>query len=163
MGVVVRRRLTGVVAVLCVLAGCAAPRTRAPTVDSAAAAMEVQKQRDLVVKDWVDAVDRVHRLAYPLLARNVDLCGDDTRHALGIRYWNVHTLAGDWQASGERLYGLSDAVTVSQVLPGSPAEDAGLRAGDVLTAVAHVPVQGGDGPQVLLDWRGRGFRRNRRT
>jgi serine protease Do len=43
-----------------------------------------------------------------------------------------------------RVYGTGSGVTISDVTPGSPAEQAGLKVGDTITAVDSKPVKNGD-------------------
>jgi serine protease Do len=43
-----------------------------------------------------------------------------------------------------RVYGVKNGVTISNVLPGLPAEKAGLKTGDTITAVNGKPVKSGD-------------------
>ncbi len=43
-----------------------------------------------------------------------------------------------------RVYGVKNGVTISNVLPGMPAEKAGLKTGDTITSVNGKPVKSGD-------------------
>jgi serine protease Do len=43
-----------------------------------------------------------------------------------------------------RMYGVKNGVTISEVVPGKPAEKAGLQMGDTITAVNGKPVKSGD-------------------
>ncbi|HET6933399.1 MAG TPA: Do family serine endopeptidase [Candidatus Angelobacter sp.] len=43
-----------------------------------------------------------------------------------------------------RVYGVKNGVTISNVLPGMPAEKAGLQTGDTITAVNGKPIKSGD-------------------
>lgn len=43
-----------------------------------------------------------------------------------------------------RVYGVNSGVTISQVTPGSPADQAGLQTGDTITAVNNKPIKNGN-------------------
>jgi serine protease Do len=61
-----------------------------------------------------------------------------TRGSIGIQF--------NQQLSGavNRVYGFKNGVLVQQVTPGGPAEKAGLRAGDVITAIDGRTIKDGD-------------------
>ncbi len=52
-----------------------------------------------------------------------------------------------------RVYGTGSGVTVSDVTPGSPAEQAGLKVGDTIVAIDNKPVKNGD--ELVADIAGR--------
>src|SRR5712692_11833694 len=52
-----------------------------------------------------------------------------------------------------RVYGTGSVVTVSDVTPGSPAEQAGLKVGDTIVSVDGKPVKNGD--ELVSDIAGR--------
>ncbi len=52
-----------------------------------------------------------------------------------------------------RVYGVEQGVTISNVVAGSPAEEAGLKVGDTITAVDNHPVKNGD--ELVSDIAGR--------
>ena len=75
----------------------------------------------------------VERVGFRLAAANADLCpgGADAG-------FSVHTLeqyGPAYRAAAARLFGLDDHPGVLAIAPGSPAEAAGLREGDVLLAL----------------------------
>jgi serine protease Do len=52
-----------------------------------------------------------------------------------------------------RVYGVASGVTVSNVIPGTPADQAGLKVGDTITSVDGQPVKNGD--ELVADIAGR--------
>ena len=124
---------TGVV--FCTLVACA-PITQRVRVDNAAAAVEAQKQRQTALEAYVDEQKRLLRVSYPLLTKGADLCGNDLRYTTGMVLANSTSLLGmDFKETAASTYKLSDKVQALYVIPGSSAEQAGVRAGDTLTLV----------------------------
>ena len=84
---------------------------------------------------------RVAEVAFNLALANVELCPNSARRA----GWLLHAASqysADLRPEAERLYGLDGALPgVSVVIDGSPAAVAGLRVGDVITAVDDVPME----------------------
>ena len=92
-----------------------------------------------------EADARVAAVAWRLQTANVALC----RNAVALPGFSIETL--DQYAVGERAeataeFGLADLPQVSAVVPGSAADRAGLKVGDVLEAVDGQPV-----PHVAAD------------
>ena len=92
-----------------------------------------------------DADARVAAVAWRLQTANVALCPD----SVALPGFSVETL--DQYAAGERAqataeFGLKDLPQVSAVVPGSAADRAGLREGDMLLAVDGQPM-----PRAMAD------------
>ena len=79
------------------------------------------------------------------MKKNVELCGDNTKKITGAGFWNKQAFKEEWQDTAQSLYGLTDLLQVSHVLESSPADLAGLVAGDVIiTANGKTPPVGED-------------------
>ncbi len=78
-----------------------------------------------------------------------------TRYANPDEYQEeVESSAGEYQGIGAYVDVTGDYVKISSTMPGSPAEEAGLRTGDLVIAVNGTDVTGIDPSVVLLDIRG---------
>ncbi len=78
-----------------------------------------------------------------------------TRYANPEEYKDeVESSAGEYQGIGAYVDVTGDYVKISSTMPGSPAEEAGLRTGDLVIAVNGKDVTGIDPNVVLLDIRG---------
>ncbi len=140
--------------VLAAAAGCAAPTTRHARPSDEAVAREAQKQREIALMTFVDRYRRLDRVAYPLLRAAVPFCTKRTTRAAGLRLANRHSFPKDLRDAAARLFGADEAVRVLYVLPGGPAEAAGLQPGDVLAKIGGRTVPAGpravDGALSLL-------------
>ena len=115
-----------------------------------AAETEARKQRQVALQAYLDDQKRLMRVSYPILSKGSDLCGEDIRYTTGMALANSSTLLGEqFRETAEAHYQLSDRVQVVYVVPGSAADQAGVRAGDVLTQVGtwSVTASGNGGPE----------------
>lgn len=77
----------------------------------------------------------VSRLAYELGINNVELCGEDTKRDIGIEWITLADFPNvNLRIAGSQL-GVGRLPFVTTVTPGSPAERAGIRHGDMLLRV----------------------------
>lgn len=119
-----------------VVAGCAAPTTQRVAVSDARTAAEAQKQMDMLAEDIIADRARLQRVHWKLATTSHHLCGR-TAGAFGA---DTMTLPkGDLAPSLARLYGVGEQPTVTFVVAGSPAEAAGIRAGDRILSVDGIP------------------------
>lgn len=61
-----------------------------------------------------------------------------SRGSIGVQF------NADANPSLARVYGVNSGVTISEVTPGSPADQAGLQTGDTITSVNGKPIKNGD-------------------
>ncbi len=131
-----RMMLRWAAAALCLAAaGCAAPRSQCPAVDADLSASEAQKQREFVLQDSLDAQLRLTGVALPLLVAATPFCPDSRRAFIGLAALNAASFEGDYHAAAVKLLGADDRLQVRAVHPGSPAQDAGFRVGDMLMSI----------------------------
>lgn len=123
----------GLAAVL--LAGCAAPRAKAPTVESTVAQNEARKQRELVIEDYLDDYRCLLSVSSRIIVSGRELCGEDVAPYFGIDVWNIDSVSKEWRETLQSRSGLDSALQVSLVVPGTAADAAGLREGDEIVAI----------------------------
>ena len=129
--------------ILIPLAACA-PTTKMPKVDSKLAAAEAEKQRELVVKQFVADQRQLHQVAYPILRGNVELCGEKLNRRTGLMISNLYQFPESFRAAAFKVTGLDEELTVIAVAKSSPAATAGFRRGDILVALNGEKIAGGD-------------------
>jgi S1-C subfamily serine protease len=93
---------------------------------------EAEKQRIIALESILFDQRRTHRVAYPLLLSAASIAPERTRPYLGVFYANKYSFAQDFQETAARQYGLDEKLSILEVIPDSPAEFAGLMAGDRL-------------------------------
>ena len=130
---------------LCALLAACAPTTQRVRISDEAAETEARKQRQVALQAYLDDQQRLMRVSYPLLTRGADLCGDDLRYITGMALANSSTLLGEqFKQTAEADYRLSNQIQVVYVVPGSAADKAGVRTGDVLLQVGQIPTSATD-------------------
>jgi beta-barrel assembly-enhancing protease len=117
------------------LAGACAPATQRPPLDPELVQAEARKQRDLAVRDRLKRENRLQDITLRLLAAGAPLCGDKVRPLFGLNAVAIDEVSEEWRAAYRRALGVMHGVVIAGVVPGLPADAAGLRAGDVIVAV----------------------------
>lgn len=128
-------------AAMLLVAACAAPQTRSPEITSAAEQAEAAKQRELVVKEFVESAKHLYRVGYPLLAHGAPLCGKKVFPSVGAVFWSKQSFQKrEMQEAVESQYGITDLIQAAIVAPGAPGDKAGLKEGDVLLLLDGWPI-----------------------
>ncbi|HJV51655.1 MAG TPA: M48 family metallopeptidase [Noviherbaspirillum sp.] len=109
----------------------------------AAAPSPTPPDKAVALQAWVDQQERLYRVAGPLLINNTELCPRHVRNLLGFTAKNQYSYTDDLTAVAHSALGLDARLRVMSVLPGSGAEQAGLRKGDVLLASGVDPLPEG--------------------
>lgn len=104
-----------------------------------AATPEEAALRSLVVQQ-----DRLYRVAAPLLVNNTELCKGNARNLLGFTAKNKYSYSSAYVNAAQQALGLDERLQVMGVLAGSGAAKAGVRRGDILTAVEDRPLPQGE-------------------
>jgi membrane-associated protease RseP (regulator of RpoE activity) len=124
---------------------CATATTQfAPAAREDVLAEEVA-QRELVLREMSRTQQRLDDLAFPLLRAATPLCSGKTGPRLGISLGALREYQGSWAAAASVALKVTDTVSIVRVSASSPAERAGLKAGDRLLSVAGTPVPVGRG------------------
>lgn len=114
------------------------PRRAVGAVDGAAFEFLLAEQR------------RLHAVALPVLRGAVEFCGGDTRFFFGLSTAIANTFEGETRDIAVATRGLDKTVRVLYTVPGSPAENAGLRRGDSIISVAGRALPPGEAGTQLL-------------
>lgn len=125
------------------LAGCVTPTTKQFKAGDVQAEIEAKKQRELALRTLVNDQTRLYRTAYPIRTMSADLCRD-TSYTSGVIFANNVTFGPMFKEAMGTAFALSDVVKTFYVQPGSPAEQAGIRAGDIPVSINGWAVPLGD-------------------
>jgi Zn-dependent protease with chaperone function len=135
-------RLFFAVMALIGVAACA-PVTKPPTIDSGLAAQEAELQRQAAIKEEIRLTQRIFDVGWRLASANAPLCGSDALPMVGVGLITKDVIKAEMRPSWEKVTGVSDAVQIQYVMRGSPADQAGLLAGDKILAVDAIAVEAG--------------------
>jgi len=127
-------------ALLAALAACSSAPSGGPAGSAAGGAAG---PRDVMLRQLLAQQARVWNVGYPLLSRGSELCPDQVRANFGFQAWTRWDIAGQYRIASMNVYGLDDQVRVVHVLAGSPAAEAGLRAGDLIERVGWYRIPNG--------------------
>lgn len=112
------------------------PTLRPPPVSPQLLEQEQTLQKELTFKTIIDRQASLQRIYLPLRIANADLCGSNVSPVTGMVGIDLHSLRPELRDIAGHLYGVTDGVTILDVVPGSPAAVAGLNARDVITGAA---------------------------
>ena len=122
------------------LTACAQPSLKTVEVDPALSARESQLQREMFARDYVSDFMRLNRVAFRIGANATEFCGDAVDWQAGFSAMNAPAISGEMRRPVATAFNLGTIVTVLDVVPGSPAEAAGLRKRDEIVSLAGVPI-----------------------
>ena len=87
------------------------------------------------LRQLVEMQDRLEDVSGRLLIRNTDLCQRHLRNILGFSVANKYSFSASNASLAESTLGLDNRLKVMNVIPGTGAERAGLKRGDVLVNI----------------------------
>lgn len=122
---------------------CAAPMTQQGSVSKLDIQNEALKQQQLVIESSIASNTRAQKIALPLLEAARPLCGDHVAGRTGIQFASVSMYDKDWRTAA-RMAGISDTVSVVAVTPGSAADHAGIKKGDLVLSAFEQPIGSGE-------------------
>lgn len=119
----------------CLLAAACATQLASPEVTDEAVRLEQQKQREvLVATGWRRQV-RLFDVAARVRIDGAELCGDDVAPLAGMVIGRLADYPSELFLAAVSVFGEETRPVVRHVVPGLPADRAGLQAGDVLLEV----------------------------
>jgi len=127
---------------LLALAGCMTTDSGGP--------MSPAEERELIdqVQAIVARAGKVHELTFPILAANVEACGERIRPTIGATWITEADLAG-WptrrRVVAERHFGIGQRPVLDDVVDGGPAAAAGMRRWDTIFSIDGNAVPQGGG------------------
>ena len=113
------------------LAGCATVATQLPDIDAPGLEAEKALQESFVFKERAELTKKLHHLARPILLANSELC-PKTRQDIGVVTHRLKDYTRTLRPAAKRELGATDEPVILYVLDGSPAQKAGLKAGDTI-------------------------------
>jgi len=125
-----------ILAAVLFVAGCVQPQTQGFQFNRVTTENEAKKQRVVVTKTFYDAQHRVYRVGAPILYGAISMCKGRQAKDLGFNVWNRFQETDPiWSAALATAYGLDKELVIKVVAPGGPADRAGLKVGDEVTAL----------------------------
>ena len=115
-----------------VLAGCVSPQSRTPSVDKNSALNEAQKQREMVIEDYIHSSKKLQAVASKVIVSGAEMCGEKIKPYYGFNTWNDDNFKDEWKRAVQSKYNLTSQLHVSYVAPGNVADIAGLKEGDII-------------------------------
>ena len=129
--------LMGAAAAAAVLSGCS-PMSRMPTVDQNLAAVERDKQTELMMREQHKRTMRVNNIGWQVLQKNAADCGESVAPGFGMRVFDETQTPEQYRAVWRRMFGAHGRPVVTAVAAGSPAQAQDLRPGDVILEINGV-------------------------
>lgn len=127
---------------LCAVLLCAcAPQANVPQVGEARVDAEAKFQQSLALRDAVEKLDRLTRVAWNINAANAELCEDKVVRGVGLTFLELDDYAKEKREFVKEELGISWRPTVFQVPAGSPGAVGGLRRGDIVLSVAGLKTE----------------------
>ncbi len=109
---------------------------------------------EIVLQQFLDLNSKLENTSYPLLKANIEDCAQ-TDNSIGIFAHTIHDFPEDMGALVSEKLGVKDTPFIRHILPGSPADKAGLKTGDEILAVNDVDMIKGDQARLFFETIGR--------
>jgi hypothetical protein len=100
-------------------------------------------QRQLVLEQMVASQRRIEKVSFRLMTAAADFCVDRRGAAYGFTVANRHSFGDGMIEAAVAAFQLDSSASVLSVTSGSPAYEAGLIEGDVITRVNGEPIKPG--------------------
>lgn len=129
-------RIRNIAVVLaCLLITACAPVTKLSKIDQGASDNEKEIQREMALQQSLKRTIRANTVGHPILKHSAEHCGESVAASIGAVITSSAKIDKTLQSTASRLWGVTEKPTVIAVLKGSPAERAGIMAGDQLSIV----------------------------
>lgn len=131
------------------LVGCVAPTTQRIAINSVSEEIEAKKQREMALQTIVEDNLRLFKVAYQIKTKAHSFC-DATTHAVGAVVINNGSFGAPFKEAATSVYGVTDILKTFYIQPGSPADSAGIKVGDIPISINGWTVPVGDKASATL-------------
>ena len=121
------------------LTACASIQTQLPDVPLASLSDERLYQETSALKNVDQLAQRLMRVSGPIMSANTELC-PKTRLDIGVTTHSLESYSKAIRPAAARELGAMEDTSILNVRPGSAADKAGLRRGDILLGITHKPL-----------------------
>lgn len=121
------------------LAACTSLSARLPDISQQSLKDEQALQETQAFQEMLRLQDQLSRLSAPILKVNHDLC-EKTAPSIGAMTHTVKSYDKKLRPAARREIGAGDDPSIFYIRPGSPAEKAGLKVGDILLDYSDNPI-----------------------
>lgn len=117
-----------------ILSACMSPDAEAPRGSEAELEKERRAQVEMVFNTRLEEERKVLSIGYNIYKANVDIC-PVYGYAIGIYVWNKYYFDRENRSIAKRLFHIGETLQIKHIMPGSPADIAGLQVGDRLVSL----------------------------
>lgn len=107
-------------------------------------------QRQLALEEDVASQRRIEEISFRLMVAAADFCVDRRGEAYGFTVANRYSFGDGMYDAAKAAFGLDLSAKVLSVIPGSPAHEAGLVEGDIITRINGKPIVPGENSAGLV-------------
>lgn len=123
------------------VAGCAQPTSMRPGVDQQAVEAERNRQLFALATKTYAQQEQLAKVNYAIAHGSPDLCGTHVRALTGAFFISMKTIPERLRDAAKAYYPfIGDYMSIRYVVPGSPGDKGGLKAGDTVISVNGKPV-----------------------
>jgi hypothetical protein len=101
---------------------------------------EASFQRQLALEQQIENQRRIESVSFRLMKAAASFCGERKEIGYGFTVANKYSFGEEMVAAAQEMFGLDDSARVLTVKPGSPAFEAGLTEGDIVSWIDGSPV-----------------------
>lgn len=111
------------------------PKSLPPIIDGGQVNLEQKRQQEIIIKDYIARIERVDRVGFAVLSANADMCAQGTAGNMGLTVKARSEVHSAYRDAAQFFLNIGSKPRVVSVVPGGPADKAGVKPGDVVLAV----------------------------
>ena len=124
-----------ILAMLCLTLAACAPVSRVSQIDQGASEAEKNLQKELALQHMLKRQVRAFTVGYPILKNTAPYCDEKVTADIGAVITHSKKMGKDFEPAARVLWGVTEKPTIVAVIPGLPADKAGLKVGDQILSV----------------------------